>query len=305
MKKTREFQPALISLEERTVPSAGPSSPNAQDVAEVRQAFQTFEQTYRSGARSMLLVANPSATARADFDAAIDRALMDLNAEIGKAISNLPSAATLATTIQGELLGSDASALQVRLKALPTPTRPNDISAQAFQRGSRLNIDLTENLVARQVKTAIPTASGVDRATLLKSISQVNQAFGTFGNGYRGAVRTVLLAANTDPLTNRTAFDARITSLLTDLNTQVGQAVASFPNASGLQATLTTKLLSGASNANPQSLQSRLLGLTTPTRGVVSRLVFGFRSSVLTAQANGQVVAAIRAAANTPVVATV
>src|SRR5262249_38302999 len=132
MKRTvRAFRPVVgEALEDRTVPSPpglrasiGPGfgrligSLPAQDAQLVLRAFGTFQRTYNQDVRSVLLpvgTTNPSAN-RPAFDQAVASALVTLNASIGAAIANLPTASSLAATIQGELIGGGSNTLQAML----------------------------------------------------------------------------------------------------------------------------------------------------------------------------------------------
>jgi hypothetical protein len=297
-------------LEDRTVPSPlgfggffghfgglfgrGIASVPAQDARQVAQEFGTFQQTYSQDVRSILLPAGTTSPAsnRATFDAAVATALGTLNSSIDATIANLPTSSSLATTIQGELLGSGPNTLQALLAAIPTPSSISFRSFRVFNREAVLFINQVDGTVTNQVRTAQAPSGSISQTTIQQDLGQVQTAFQSFTQTYFGDVQTILLpSGTTNPSANRSAFDQAVGTALTTLNSAVGSALSNLP--SSLTATLDTTvqndLLSGGSSAG-NSLQAQLAGLQTPTSTQgFSNFVFRISSSLAISSAQSQV----------------
>lgn len=314
MRKTQTFRPTGGEvLEDRTVPSGGLDgifggligSVPAQDARQVAQAFATFERTYSQDVRTILL---PSGTtdftaSRQAFDKAIGSALADLNTSIDTTIKNLPTAATLQSTVQDELLGSGPNSLSTQLAAIPTPSDLTYRSASSFSREGLRDIYQTAGQVTDQVRIAPAPTGTITAQAVRQTLQSVENAFRTFNQTYNQAVQSTLLPkGTTDPSTNRAAFNAAVTTALNTLNTSVASAVST--NLSALPPTLATTIQNDllTTTASPgttsdNSLQGRLAAITTPSSNrFFPTLAFRFQSYMAIGRADGQVVQDILAA---------
>ena len=320
LKQRRAFRPVLgAALEDRTVPSPfglggffggfggffgrGIASVPAQDARQVAQEFNTFQQTYSQDVRSVLLPAgttNP-ATNRPAFDAAVATALKTLNTSIDATIANLPSSASLATTIQGELLGSGTNTLQTLLAAIPTPGNIRFQSFRLFNREASLFIGEISGNVTSQVRTAQAPTGSISQTTIQQDLGQVQTAFQTFSQTYFGDVQTILLpAGTTTPSANRAAFDQAVGMALGTLNTSIASALSNLPTAltATLDTTVQNDLLSSGSTSG-HSLQTVLAAIPTPSSTqFFAAHIFQFSSSLDIGSAQGQVTRAIAVAVN-------
>jgi hypothetical protein len=311
LRQRRAFRPVVgETLEDRTVPSPfgfggffggfggffgrGIASVPAQDARQVAQAFGTFQRTYFQDVRSILLPAgttNPGNN-RAAFDMAVATALGTLNTSIDNAIGNLPTSSSLATTIQGELLGSGSNSLQTLLAAIPTPSAMSFRSFRVFNRESTLFINQVEGNVVNQVRTAQAPSGSISATTVQQDLGQVQTAFQTFRQTYFNDVQTILLpSGTTNPSASRTAFDQAVGTALGTLNTSIDSALSNLPSAvtATLDTTIQNDLLTGTSTAG-NSLQARLAALQTPTSTQsFASFVFRISSSLAIGSAQSQV----------------
>jgi hypothetical protein len=309
-RNSRSYQPMVNEvLEDRAVPSRFGfgfgsrfgdfsnrliGSVPAQDAQQVLRAFNTFQQTYSQDVRTILLApgtTNPASN-RPAFDRAVADALGTLNSSIQTTIANLPQAASLGTTIQGELLGSSPSSLQSLLGAIPTPGSTRFGSLRVFNRASSILTNQTGNLVSQQVRTSEPPSGSLSQDTVRQDLGQVQDAFRTFGQTYFNDVQTILLASgSTTPAGNRAACDQAVGTALTTLNTDINSALSNLPASltASLNATIRDELLnSGSTTGN--TLQARLAALPTPTSSLdFSARVFRINSSLTIGSAQGQV----------------
>jgi hypothetical protein len=319
-RQRRTFRPVRgEALEERTVPSPfgfggffvpfgglfgrGVASVPAQDARQVAQEFRTFQQTYSQDVRSVLLPAGTSnpATNRPAFNAAVATALGTLNSSIDNTIANLPASSSLATTIQGELLGSGTNTLQTLLGAIPTPSNIGFRSFRVFNRESTLFINQIAGNVNTQVRTASAPTGSISQTTIQQDLGLVQTDFQTFSQTYFGDVQTILLpAGTTTPSSNSPAFDQAVGTALGTLNTNIDSALGNLPTTltATLDTTIQNDLLTGSSTSGT-SLQARLAALPAPssTTGFVVRM-FQFSSSLTIGGAQGQITRAIVSAVN-------
>jgi len=289
-------------LEDRTVPTgfgAGTGLANligslpVHDAQEVRQAFTAFQATYLQDVHALLPPAGSAVATvpRAVFDASVGTALGTLNTTIDKDVANLPSASTLDTTIQAEILGTAATSLQAKLAAIPTPTSVTAATIRSFNLASIRAVNQTAGQVTQQVAAAAPPAGAVTLAEVTADFDTIESAFNTFSTSYHTAVRTTLLATGTTPAANRAAFNTAVATALTTLNRSIDAALTNLPASvtTPLEVTLTNDLLTGTATTG-QSLQARLAAIPTPagTTGL-SPFLFNLRSYFDVAFADGQV----------------
>jgi hypothetical protein len=309
------------ALEERTVPSPfgfgfggflggfrgffgrGIASVPAQDARQVAQEFNTFQRTYSQDVRTILLPAgttNP-ANNRTAFDSAVVTALGTLNSAIDTTIANLPSASSLAATIQGELLGSGANTLQSLLAAIPTPASVRFGAFRGFAREASFAINQVEGTVTNQVGTASAPTGSVSALTVRQDQVQVQTAFATFTQTYFNDVQTILLpAGTTNPSANQTAFNQAVGTAIGTLNSAIDSALSNLPSSltSTLDTTIQNDLLMGNSTAGT-SLQARLAGIAIPSStGGFGGSIFQFTSRLDIRSAQSQVSQAIASAVN-------
>ena len=323
LRQRRTFRPVLgEALEDRTVPSPfgffggfggfrgfggfihrGIDSVPAQDARQVAQEFRTFQQTYAQDVRSVLLPAGTTAPAnnRTAFNAAVTTALGTLNSSIDATIANLPASSSLATTIQGELLGSGTNTLQTLLGAIPTPSNIGFRSFRVFNRESAQFINQFAGNVTNQVRTAPAPTGSISQTTIQQDLGMVQTAFQTFSQTDSGDIQTILLpAGTTTPSANRAAFDTAVGTALTTLNTNIDSALSNLPSTltATLDTTIQNDLLTGSSTSG-NSLQARLAALQTPssTQGFMAH-IFQFMSSLTIGNAQGQVTRDIVVAIN-------
>ncbi len=318
-RQRRTFRPELgAALEERTVPSPfgfggffpfggffgrSVSSVPAQDARQVAQEFGTFQQTYSQDVRSVLLPAGTTSPAanRTAFNAAVATALGTLNSSIDSTIANLPTSSSLATTIQGELLGTGTNTLQTLLGAVPTPSNIGFRSFRVFNRESMQFINQVEGSVTNQVRTAPAPTGSISQTTIQQDLSLVQTDFQSFSQTDFGDVQTILLpAGTTTPSSNSPAFDQAVGTALGTLNTNIDTALGNLPASvtATLDTTIQNDLLTGSSTAGT-SLQARLAALPAPssTQGFAAR-IFQFSSSLTIGNLQGQVTRAIVSAVN-------
>jgi len=314
MKKTHTFRPAAGEvLEDRTVPSGGLDglfggligSVPAQDARLVAQAFATFERTYTQDVRTILLPTGTTdfTASRQAFDKAIGSALADLNTSVGTAVNNLPTAATLQTTVQNELLGTGTNSLSTQLAAIPTPKDLSFRSASSFSREGRQDIFQSAGQVTDQVRNAPAPTGTITAQAVRQTLSQVEDAFQTFSQSYNQAVQSTLVPkGTTDPSTNRTAFNAAVATALNALNTSVQTAVSTnLPTLPPtLAVTIQNDLLSASASSaagTDRSLQGRLAAIPSPSSNrFFPVLAFRAQSYFVGGRADGQVVQDILAA---------
>jgi hypothetical protein len=238
---------------------------------------------------------------RAAFDQAINAALGTLNSTIDTIIANLPSAASLAQTIQGELLGTAPNTLQSMLAAIPTPGSSRFGAARFFRSQGSLFISQTAATVTFQVRTSPAPTGSISQSTIQQDLGQVQSAFQSFSQTYFNDVSTILLpAGTTNPSANRAAFDQAIGTALGTLNASIASALSNLPAAltATLNTTVQNDLLSSATNAS-NNLQSRLAALQTPAGAQgVAPSAFRFGSSLTISSAQNQVTHDILVAIN-------
>jgi hypothetical protein len=275
----------------------------AQDAQQVARAFGTFQQTYNQDVATILLPAGTTSAAnnRTAFNAAVTTALGTLNTSIDGVIKNLPMASSLATTIQGELLGSGPNTLQTLLAGVPTPTTTGFFARRIFLGQSAVDINQTAALVTNQVRTSSSPAGSISQQTLQQDLGQVQTAFQSFRQTYFGDVQTILLpAGTTNPSANRPAFDQAVGTALGTLNSSIDTALSNLPAAvtATLNTTIKNDLLSGGSSSG-NSLQSQLAALATPSSTFgFSTFTFRLMSGQTIGNAQGQVSRDIVAAVN-------
>jgi len=281
----------------------GVASVPMQDARQVAQEFGMFQQTYSQDVRSILLPSGTtsSANARPAFNTAVATALGTLNSSIDTTIANLPVSSSLATTIQGELLGSGTNTLQTLLGAIPTPSNIGFRSFRVFNRESSLFINQIEGNVTNQVRTASAPTGSISQTTIQQDLSLVQTDFQSFSQTYFNDVQTILLpAGTTTPSSNSPAFDQAVGTALGTLNTNIDTALGNLPASvtATLDTTIQNNLLTGSSTSGT-SLQARLAALPAPssTTGFVVRM-FQFSSSLTIGGAQGQVTRAIVSAVN-------
>jgi hypothetical protein len=312
MRPRHAFRPALSDrLEDRTVPShAGvraaivshfnSASPQVQDARAAQQAFNTFSAAYTHDFRTILYGAdssgniNPAAN-RARFDAQVAIDLSTLNTSLAKAVSNLSSASMLTTTIQADLLGTDANSLQSLLKGLATPTGVFTSSQRQFIAGARSAINAVDNQVISLIRSAAntnptPTPTPPTTPPTVQDARAIQREFGTFVRSYFTDVRTILFQAGTDgsinPAANRASFDAQVATDLNTLSASITTTLGNVPSSG----TLLTKVQDALVGAGSDSLKSRLAAIPTPTsRFGFSSVIFTVNSNVSIGFANGQV----------------
>lgn len=302
MRRTRNLRPvAGEMLEDRSVPSGFGGIASrfvgtvpAQDARQVLQAFSTFQQTYNSEVRTILLApgtSSPSAN-RAAFDAAISAALGTLNTSIDADIANLPTATTLDATIQDEILGSGTGSLKSLLATIPTPADTSFRSGRSFTRVASTYIGQSSFQVSQQVRSAPAPSGSVDAATVQQDLVQVGTAFQTFSQTYFNNVQNTLLpAGTTNPAANRAAFDQAVGSALGMLNSSINSSLANLPASLrlSLATTVSNDLLSTGAASNG-SLQSKLARLSTPSAGFgFSGIIFRLGSTIDIGLAQGRV----------------
>jgi hypothetical protein len=297
-KKKRLRLAGMEVLEDRRVPSGFDGggiggligSLPAADARAVAKAFETFEQSYYKDVTTILAPAgttNPASN-RAAFDAQVGTDLMTLNSAIDTAIANLPTASTLDTTIQAELLTSatppTTPPLQTQLSGIASPTSAMGRSIRMFLFQSFRDIDKTSFQVTQQVRSAPAPAGTIDATTVENLLSSISSAFETFGQTYSTDVKTILFASTGTPASNRAAFDTAVGTALQTLQSSVTSSLstslssfATFP-----LSTLTTTVqndLTGTQTTPPKSLQTNLAALKTPgSTGFFARFLFQARS---------------------------
>lgn len=289
MRKTQAFRPmAGEALEDRAVPTGGFGGLPAADAQKVIQAFVSFEKTYNGDVQTILFA--PGTTdlkvTRPAFDTAIASAIGDLNTKIDSAIANLPTAAALTTTINGELL-SGTNSLENQLLAMATPTAVTTQAARIFRFQSDLTIDKLAGHVTYEVATAKAPTGTIDTATTLQAIGKVNDAFFTFAKSYRNDVKTVLTpSGTTNPSMTRAAFDKAVAGDIATLNSNLATALGGLLPAtvvSSLSTTISNDLLT-ATTGTPtgKSLQERLAAVQTPkSASGFPMFLFGLNSSAV------------------------
>ena len=159
----------------------GVASVPAQDARQVAQAFGTFQQTYSQDVRSILLPARTDQPGEqpAGVQCGGHLGLGTLNTSIDATIANLPASSSLATTIQGELLGSGTNTLQTLLGAIPTPSNIGFRSFRVFNRESTLFINQIAGNVSNQVRTASAPTGSISQTTIQQDLSLVQTDFQT------------------------------------------------------------------------------------------------------------------------------
>lgn len=282
MKTLRKFRPAAVEpLEDRSVPSGFGGdligSLPAQDARQVARAFETFEHAYETAVRTDLLVKVPNTT---QFTKDASAAFTALNSSLTTAISNLPTASALGTTIQGQV-----NNLQTELNGLTT-TPP---AARKLLRQVDFDISQTSFQVVQEVRSA-PTPTGtVDSATLSRALESVFRAFGTFNKAYSSAIQKDLLAPKTtNPSSNSVAFQNDVSTALTSLSGDVTAALSGLPPAltTTLKTTVQNDLTTGST-----SLQAQLQGIALPQNtNFFTTLLFRFRSGSTIVGGQAQVV---------------
>ena len=287
LRQRRTFRPVLgAALEDRTVPSPfgfggffggfggffgrGIASVPAQDARQVAQEFGTFQQTYSQDVRSVLLPAgttNP-ATNRTAFNTAVATALGTLNSSIDATIANLPAASSLATTIQGELLGSGTNTLQTLLGAIPTPSNIGFRSFRALQ---------PRKLAVHQPDRRHRDQPGPDRLGADGEHQPDDDPAGSQpGPDRLPELQPDLLQRRADDPAARgddhplepiaPAFDQAVGTALGTLNTNIDSALSNLPSTltATLDTTIQNDLLTGSSTSG-SSLQARLAALPSPS----------------------------------------
>ena len=243
-------------------------------------AFNTFRQAYNNDFRTVLYgtsadgAVNPAAN-RAAFDAAVANDLAALNTAVAGDVANLGDGATLAATLQGEILGTGADSLQGQLAAIATPSGAYNASTRLFQNNSAIAIRSVAADLTNQVRTdasASPSDPGstttttTPSSTVVRTAQQgVSTAVQTFRTAYGAALSTTLYAPAADgsigPAANRPAFDAQVATDLATLDASVAAAIAPLPNSAALVASSRAAINGSAST----SLQSELAALPTPS----------------------------------------
>ncbi len=233
---------------------------------------------------------NPSSN-RAAFDTAIGTALTTLNSSIDAAISNLLTASTLSTQIQGELLGTGTTTLQGQLAAIPTPNSASFRAAIRFalrHRSDGLHGDAASRLRPCPGGDDY-LGDGADRSPDVRSDLQCRR------EDDPAALR------DDYPWTNRAAFDKAVGTALTTLNTSIHSALSNLPASvsASLGTTISNDLLTGTQTTGT-SLQSRLAAVGTPgSTGGFQPWFFRLGSSLNIGFAQGRVASNLVAAVNT------
>jgi hypothetical protein len=303
MRKIKAFRPMPADLlEDRAVPSGDGwlgsliGVAPAADAQQVAKAYATFEKSYNTDVQTILFKSGTTPTAqRSAFNAQVATDLTTLETAVDGAITNLPTAATLTTTINGEILGTDPKAtLQGELAAIKTPTGKGFGPRVSFQNQSLRDIGQSWSQVTQQVGSAPAPTGTITAATVQTTFRQVATAFQTFVQDYNTAVKNVLVpSGTTNPSANRPAFDAAVLTALQKLSTGVNAAVTTNLPAlpASLATTLTNDILSTTPPASPdKSLQGLLAAEKTPTSTSFFRvLVFRVESYIDMGRAGNQV----------------
>jgi hypothetical protein len=290
MGQSRTFRPAVGEpLEDRTVPSGSGGllggligDVPTQDARQVAQAFGSFERSYVTDVNNSLKTGGtPLATA-------VGNDLTALNTKIDKIIANLPQSATLAQTIQGELLGTTSSSLQGQLAALQAPTSSSSMQdVRTFLRQSFMDINQTSSTVLGQVRNSPAPSGEITSATVQQVLSGINQAYRTFSQTYNAAIS----ASSTNPATNRAAFDAAVLTGLQKLNSDIDAALSPLPSsvASSLESTIMGDLLTPSGSTSSNSLQAQLAAIKSPGQGFFSTFFFRIQSFFDISRSQGKV----------------
>ena len=290
----KSFRPPSLSeaLENRQLLSGSSGAAGVSDVREVTGDFAAFVQAYSSDAANILFsTAGSRADARPSFDQTVADRLSQLRSQISADLSTRP--APVQQTIGGQLTGDDASSLQSRLAALPTPAGSSAGSMRSFLRQSNQAIFQTRAQILAEVREAPPISNAVMQA----DVAGVKSAFADFRQEYGTEFKSILLPGA--PKQNRQAFDAAVAASLVTLNDNLTAATSDLPPAvqTSLSATIQSDLLTANEITPGASLESRLVALSTPPRtSWFSKFVFKITSGLITAAARSQVVSALAAA---------
>jgi hypothetical protein len=244
----------------------------------VAQAFASFAKSYAADVKTILFASgttNPS-TNRPAFDTAVGTLLTSLNTTIAADVANLPTATSLKSTIQGQILGTTATSLQGALAEVASPTTNTRRAAFTFSFLAAIDIGQTAAQVTAEVRSAPAPSGTIPGSTVFGDMNAIHAAFQTFGQTYSTDISTILNpTGTTNPSANRSAFDSAIGSALATLQTNVNAAIANLPTSvtTSLATTIQSDLLTGTSTTGT-SLQSILAALASPTTSKSSLRAF-------------------------------